>query len=360
MTKLLLLAAACIAAIAVTLTPLTFGAGARRAVAIAAIQADILPVGIALLAPLAEAGDAVAQNNLGVLYIRGAGVERDPVQAARLLNAAANAGLPRAQMNLVLLRNPCDTAGGTETVRKLQEYARAGDKRAASFVADCLIWFTNPNERIEGFRRLLAMAEIATRTGDADEELKFGWLLMKNVRDLNGYGSSVEPLKREVSTAAARYLLLAVEHGRAAAYEGISKIVGDYANLLTDETVAKRVAAKNAAEWIETAAAAGHPRSRCTLGVKFATQLAEKKTRASDADRQTLADLFQTCLKERDPRQVIFKDGREQTIGHWRLFDVWKMDDEFLITSPKYENYDHDIAARDDAVYRIAKIAQGL
>jgi hypothetical protein len=50
--------------------------------------------------PLAEAGDASAQANLAVLYLRGRGVERDPVAAARWFRLAAEQGNPIAQDNL--------------------------------------------------------------------------------------------------------------------------------------------------------------------------------------------------------------------------------------------------------------------
>jgi TPR repeat protein len=360
MSKFLLAVVIVLGFVALAYTPVAIGVDTRRAVAVAAVQADLAPIGASLLAPLAEAGDPLAQNDLGVMHMRGSGVVRDPAEAARLLNAAAASGLPRAQMNLLLLRASCDMSERTGTMHRLEEFARDGDRRAASFAADCVSWFTTPNSRVDGVRRLLAMAEIATSTSDPDEELKFGWLLMKTARELDGYGDSVEMLKQAAATAAASYLLRAAEHGRAAAYEGISHIAASQANLITDEALARRVSAKTAPEWIEVAAAAGHPRSRCAVGVKFATELAAKKTRASETERRKLAGLFQTCLKDRDPRQVIFKDGREQTLGHWPLADVWKMEEGFLITSPKYDNYDHDIAKRDDAVARIANLAKDL
>jgi TPR repeat protein len=356
---ILIIVATGLAAIALASAPTTFGADARRMVAVAAVQNGLAPVGAALLGPLAKAGDAVAQNDLGVLYNRGVGVAPDPLKAAELLNKAAATGLPRARMNLLLHRASCAMSERAETMRQLEIHARAGDRRAASIVADCLTWFIPYNNRLEGMRRLLAMAEIATGGGDPDEELKFGWLLLKSLPDLDGNSAEAGALKQSLALAAARYLFRAAEHGRPAGYEGISKLAADHAALLSGD-VAQQVAAKTASEWIEAAAAVGHPRSRCAVGVKFATALTEKRTRASDADRQKLADLFQTCLKDRDPRRVIFKDGKEQTVGHWRLFDVWMMDEAFLIESPRYDNYDHDIVAQDDAVRKIAELAQEL
>ena len=49
---------------------------------------------------LAESGDARGENGLGVLHLRGQGVERDVDRAAALFRAAAEKGLRTAQKNL--------------------------------------------------------------------------------------------------------------------------------------------------------------------------------------------------------------------------------------------------------------------
>jgi TPR repeat protein len=210
------------AAIAFLLLPTTFGAGQRRALAVRAVQLGAAPTGARLLRPLAEAGDAIAQNDLGVLLNRGLAGKRDPAEAARLLNAAASAGLARAQLNLLLIRAPCDTSQLDGTIAALEGFADAGDRRAASIAADCLEGATGSDPLPEIARRLLVMATIATATSAPDEELKFGWLLLKQLERLDGYGRAADALKPRVAQEAARYLFLAAEHGRAAAYEGIS------------------------------------------------------------------------------------------------------------------------------------------
>jgi TPR repeat protein len=50
--------------------------------------------------PLAEQGSAVAQNNLGVMYRDGKGVEQDYARAARWYQLAAKQGVAKAQYNL--------------------------------------------------------------------------------------------------------------------------------------------------------------------------------------------------------------------------------------------------------------------
>ena len=52
---------------------------------------------------LADAGDARGQNGLGVLHLRGTGVEQDIALAVRWFRLAARQGYPAAQTNLGLL-----------------------------------------------------------------------------------------------------------------------------------------------------------------------------------------------------------------------------------------------------------------
>ncbi len=51
----------------------------------------------------AEAGDAEAQYNLGLMYVNGEGVPEDDVEAVRLFRLAADQGLAEAQTNLGLM-----------------------------------------------------------------------------------------------------------------------------------------------------------------------------------------------------------------------------------------------------------------
>jgi TPR repeat protein len=55
-----------------------------------------------LLAPLAESGNAVAQHRLGVMYVLGQGVEKDPAKAVELYTKAAEQGQAESQHGLGL------------------------------------------------------------------------------------------------------------------------------------------------------------------------------------------------------------------------------------------------------------------
>ena len=68
--------------------------------ALAAAEGGDFVTAVALLSPLAEAGDRDSQYNLGVLYENGGGVVQDYVEAVRLYGLAARQGQRAAQLNL--------------------------------------------------------------------------------------------------------------------------------------------------------------------------------------------------------------------------------------------------------------------
>ena len=79
--------------------------------------------------PLAEAGDAVAQFNIGLMYRKGRGVDRDDAEAARWYRKSADQGDQDAQFNLAYLYDegigvPLDDA---EAVRWYRRSAEQGN-----------------------------------------------------------------------------------------------------------------------------------------------------------------------------------------------------------------------------------------
>ncbi|MBI2253824.1 MAG: sel1 repeat family protein [Proteobacteria bacterium] len=87
--------------------------------------------------PLAEAGDAVAQNSLGALYDHGLGVPEDNAEAARWYEMAAQQGMPLAMRNL---GNQYATGHGVPYDINLaqQWYEKAaalGDQQSAALLA---------------------------------------------------------------------------------------------------------------------------------------------------------------------------------------------------------------------------------
>jgi uncharacterized protein len=81
---------------------------------------------------LAEAGDAKAQNNLGVLYRRGLGVEKNSTKAVEWYEKSANQKFAKAQFNLGLMYK---TGSGvkkdiTRAIEWYKKSARNGYARA--------------------------------------------------------------------------------------------------------------------------------------------------------------------------------------------------------------------------------------
>ncbi|MCF4164246.1 sel1 repeat family protein [Zavarzinia compransoris] len=75
-------------------------AAADRAVGEKAMAAGDFAAAMEHLLPLAEAGDPLAQFDVGAMYDNGLGVSADPVEAARWYQRAARQGDPSAMFNL--------------------------------------------------------------------------------------------------------------------------------------------------------------------------------------------------------------------------------------------------------------------
>lgn len=72
-------------------------------VALAAYRGRDYPTAYRYFLPLAQSGNAFAQNQLGVMYNRGNGVPQDYVEAVRWWHAAAEQGNATAQCNLGIM-----------------------------------------------------------------------------------------------------------------------------------------------------------------------------------------------------------------------------------------------------------------
>ena len=83
----------------------------------AAAQAGDYATAIQEWTPLAEAGDAAVQNNLGYMYSSGEGVPQDYAEAVKCYRLAAEQGYASAQYNLGVMYNKGNGV--------LQDYAEA-------------------------------------------------------------------------------------------------------------------------------------------------------------------------------------------------------------------------------------------
>src|SRR5260370_38845779 len=84
------------------LLPRLWRAERRLKRALAAWNAGDYGVALDIWAPLAQAGVARAQSNMGAAFLEGRGVARDPEKAATWLRLAAEQGDAAGQRNLAL------------------------------------------------------------------------------------------------------------------------------------------------------------------------------------------------------------------------------------------------------------------
>lgn len=93
------------------------------------------PAAYRLFSKGAQAGDPIAQNNLGVLYLKGKGTRRDFGSARVWFERAASRGLPGAKHNLgiMYLRGYGMSKDLVEAARWLGEAATDGDREAQFF-----------------------------------------------------------------------------------------------------------------------------------------------------------------------------------------------------------------------------------
>jgi TPR repeat protein len=87
----------CLSAIAL---PLSAAEPGSYEVGEAALLKGDYPAAWRILAPLAEAGDARAQNDVGVMYGRGLGVPQSYTEAVKWITRSAEHGNPYAQSTL--------------------------------------------------------------------------------------------------------------------------------------------------------------------------------------------------------------------------------------------------------------------
>ncbi len=126
--------------------------------------------------PLADAGEASAQTNLGLMYSQGKGVPQDYKQALDWYNKAAMQNYPDAEYNLALLyRDGKGMAPNPEeAIRWFQYAAESGHLRAAVLLGDIYRKGAgvpaNPREAAKWF-------EFAAEKGQPQAQVELGEML---------------------------------------------------------------------------------------------------------------------------------------------------------------------------------------
>lgn len=328
----------------------------------------------AIYARLADEGDAVAMNNLAVLKYRGHGVDKDGAAAARLFKRASDAGLTRARLNILLATTlPCPLSGEANEVKRaaaLEPFIAAGERLAASYLADCLAVGDGSSAGVgelpDSGARLIAAARIAAETDDVDEQLHMGFkltaLATRTAADERDE-RPLRPLLPQLTEAAMQHLSAAEDKGEASALLGYSRLAAIPAHL-GDSTLALRIKVKTPDQWLDEAADNGHQRSACLRSARITRNWIAQLKRPDllqPPDRalvQRYKVLNALCRNMPMAPGYAYDPNRSPASTHAaelaydRRFDRWMHDDAFVIAAPAYPNFEHS--------YLEAHEAQGL
>lgn len=140
--------------------------GTALAAAAEAVGRGDYQAALALWGPLAHAGVARAQNNIGACFAEGLGVARDPALALRWLSVSAGNGDPVGQRNLAALHFKGDGVeqSDAEALRLYRLSAEQGDAPAQDMLSWMLLERGHEEDRPEALRWAMAAAEAGTAT----------------------------------------------------------------------------------------------------------------------------------------------------------------------------------------------------
>ncbi|MGO4741401.1 tetratricopeptide repeat protein [Bosea sp. 2KB_26] len=144
------------------------------AAASAAVERGDYGAALAIWGPLAHAGVARAQNNIGACFAEGLGVEPDPALALRWLSLSAEGGDPVGQRNLAALHFKGDgvAQSDAEAARLYRLAAEQGDAPAQ----DMLSWMLLESGDAADLPEALRWAEAAAGAGIAASMTRLGMM----------------------------------------------------------------------------------------------------------------------------------------------------------------------------------------
>jgi TPR repeat protein len=146
----------------------------------------------------AEAGDAVAQYNLGVCYERGYGVDKDLSEALKWYSRSAEGDYQNAQYRAALFKyNAWGTAKDLEGAAALARKAAAAGHPGASALFGVMLW------KGEGVERNLDEAakclSFASGKGNAEAQFNYFKLLDEGVVEPKSPGDAMNALEKSAA-----------------------------------------------------------------------------------------------------------------------------------------------------------------
>ena len=129
--------------------------------------------------PLAEKGNPVAQNNLGVMYENGKGVTQDYLQAVNLYLKSANQGYANAQYNLgVMYYNGYGIA--KNNIKALNWFRKAAEQGVAKAQDNLGVMFAKGEGVEKNFKEATKWFRMSAEQGYAKAQFNLGNIYLKN------------------------------------------------------------------------------------------------------------------------------------------------------------------------------------
>ncbi|MDR3199784.1 MAG: sel1 repeat family protein [Planctomycetaceae bacterium] len=189
----------------------------------------------------AEQGHVTAQNQLGVCFGNGIGVEQDWAEALKWYRKAANQGYAEAQCNLgVLYQN---TEGYENAVKWFRKAAEQGHERAKKYLQEI-------ENKIKDNSATVTMYQVLAEQGDAAAQYNLGICYFQG------------KLVKKNDTEAAKWFRMAAEQGDSDAQYNLG--------VCYDNGFGVELDPEQAVEWFRKSAEQDHADAQFNLGVCYA------------------------------------------------------------------------------------------
>ncbi len=304
----LVLALAVLSLVALVVWPSLHNRELRLAIAHGLVEIGVATAAWPILEGLAAAGDPRAQNNLGVLYIRGKGVIANRSRGRLFLSAAARQNYWPAVMNLAgLSGRGCglDPGEAARVAKTLQPFVDSGNHLAASLQIDCLYFAKTQRTLRDRQARLVKATDAIADSGDTALMMKAGYTLFNLARTtpsyhLPGNEDHVRPLVR----GAGKLFLEASEATALDGHLSIRMLLGQYGHLLDAGGLENRLREVLSDEWRDAAALRGNWAAACLKAQAAINRLAAQDGSYSRAEFGDVVEYARSfCLDRTDPRQ---------------------------------------------------------
>jgi FOG: TPR repeat, SEL1 subfamily len=189
----------------------------------------------------AKQGDADAQNNLGLMYIKGNGVPQDYAEAAKWFRKAAEQGFARAQYNLGIIYQ---TGNGVpqDYAEAIKWYLNAAEQGYADAQNNLGLMYQNGEGVMQDYAKTIKWWLKAAEQGHAYAQYNLGLIYSSGLQDY---------------AEAARWLLKSAEQGIADAQFNFGLILEEGRGVQQDSD--------SAAMWYSEAAEQGHADAQLRL-----------------------------------------------------------------------------------------------